>query len=392
MSTTAPPRIYLDNAATSWPKPVEVYDAVDRYQRENGAAAGRGAYRDGAAVDDVIRKARQGIARILGGVEPRQIAFAFNGTDALNMLLHGLLKAGDHVVTTVAEHNSVLRPLRFLEERLGVTVTRVACDAHGVVAPDAMAAAMTTKPRLVAVSHASNVTGAIQPIEAIATLARERGARVLIDAAQSLGHLPTNFRDLPIDFVAAPGHKGLMGPLGTGLLYLRPGTESEVAPLRQGGTGTSSDHDQQPDVLPERFESGNHNVPGLIGLAAAIRYVAHRTVEDLRRHELALTAQLLEGLRGITGITVFGPEDPADRVGVVSFQVQGYNPQELATLLDSAYGIQVRAGLHCAPLMHRALGTLHSGGTVRMSVGAFTTSEEIHQATTALQEITTATG
>ena len=390
MSVLEPQRIYLDNAATSWPKPSAVYDAVDRYQRENGAAAGRGAYRDGAAVDDSLRRCRQGIARLLGGVEPRQIAFCFNGTDALNLALHGILRPGDHVVTTVTEHNSVLRPLRFLRERIGIEVTHVACDAEGVVRAEAVAAAISARTRLVAVSHASNVTGAMQPIAEISQAARQRGALVLVDAAQSLGHLPISLRDLPIDLLAAPGHKGLLGPLGTGLLYLRPGLETELQPLRQGGTGTSSDEDVQPTTLPERYESGNHNVPGLIGLGAGVAYLLDRTIAEVRRHEIELTALLLDRLRPIPGVTVYGPVDPTRRVGVVSFNVEGYNPQELATLLDSAYGVQVRAGLHCAPLMHQALGTLAGGGTVRFSLGPFSTVQDIDQAVAAVREIAAA--
>lgn len=390
MADADPHRIYLDNAATSWPKPVEVYDAVDRYQREIGAAAGRGSYRESISVDDALRRARQSLARLLGGVEPKQIAFAFNGTDALNIALHGLLRPGDHVVTTVVEHNSVLRPLRFLAAR-GVRVTRVNCDSAGVVSPDAVSEAITAGTRLVAVSHASNVTGAIQPIEAIGAIAREHGALMLVDAAQSMGHLPVSYRDLPVDVVASSGHKGLMGPLGTGLLYLRPGIEDQVRPLRQGGTGTSSDHDEQPSSLPEKYESGNHNVPGLVGLAAALEFIERRGFKSLRSHELELSAQLLDGLRSIPQVTVYGPDDPAGRLGVVSFHVQGYNPQELATLLDAAYGVQVRAGLHCAPLMHRSLGTLATGGTVRMSTGALTTAGEIERAVEAVGEIASAT-
>jgi cysteine desulfurase/selenocysteine lyase len=387
MAETASFRIYLDNGATTWPKPAAVYDAVDRYQREIGAAAGRGAYREGATVDDALRRCRQGIARVLGGVDAKQVVFCFNGTDALNLAIHGVLRAGDHVVTSVIEHNSVLRPLRFLKERLGIDVAHVPCDAEGVLSADAVAAAMTDRTRLVAIAHVSNVTGAIQPIEAISQIARERGALILVDAAQSLGHLPTSFRDLPVDLVAAPGHKGLLGPLGTGVLYLRPGFEAELLPLRQGGTGTSSDEDVQPSTLPERYESGNHNVPGLVGLGAGVAYLQERTVAALREHEVELTAQLLDGLRAIKGVTLYGPTDPTRRVGVVSFNVEGYNPQELASLLDSAYGVQVRAGLHCAPLMHRALGTLAGGGTVRMSLGPFNTPTDIDQATTAVREI-----
>jgi cysteine desulfurase family protein len=380
-------RIYLDNAATSWPKPEAVYQAVERYQREIGAPAGRSAYEEATSVGRAVDDARQAVARLLGVVDARRVIFCFNGTDALNLAIHGLLRRGDRAITTVAEHNSVLRPLRAWEQRGEIEVARVGCDREGFIALDEIESALEQGTRLVAVTHASNVTGALQDIEAIGRLAHERGALLLVDAAQSLGHVPIDVSRLPVDLLAASGHKGLLGPLGTGLLYIRPGAEEVLQSIRHGGTGTRSEEDRQPNELPEKYESGNLNAPGIIGLGAGVRWLLERGVEKERQHELQLVRRLCEGLRQIPAVRVFGPDRPDERVGVVSITVSGYDPQELALVLDSAYRVQVRAGLHCAPLMHESLGTLSAGGTVRFSLGAFTTTEEIDAAIRALQEV-----
>ena len=236
---TAPTRIYLDNAATSWPKPDSVYAAVDAYQRELGAAGGRGGYRSGVEADRLLARARQAVARLVAVESPRQIVFTSSGTDALHLAIDGLLRPGDHVVTTVCEHNSVLRPLRALRETADVSISYVRCDAQGFVSPDDVRAALRPNTRLVAVVHASNVTGAIQPIDEIGPIAREADAFFLVDAAQSLGHVPIDVSQIAVDLLAAPGHKGLLGPLGTGVLYIRPCVERELQPLRCGGTGSS---------------------------------------------------------------------------------------------------------------------------------------------------------
>src|SRR6267142_3266434 len=267
-------RLYLDNAATSWPKPEAVYRAVDDYQRRLGAPAGRGSYAEAAETERIVVSCRKKVGALMGATDPSRIVFTQNGTDSLNLALHGLLRPNDHVVTTVCEHNSVLRPLRFLAEHRGVTTTYVTCDGQGYVDPDAIRQAITPKTRLIAMIHASNVTGAIQPAEAIGRIAGERGVFYLLDAAQSLGHLPINVASLGCHMLAAPGHKGLLGPLGTGVLYLAPGIEQHLLPLRQGGTGTQSDEDRQPDTLPHRYEAGNLNVPGIVGLEAGVSHVA----------------------------------------------------------------------------------------------------------------------
>ena len=380
-------RIYLDNAATSWPKPEAVYRAVEHYQRELGAPAGRGSYREASDVERLVADARRRVAGLVGAEEPKRIVFTCNGTDSLNLALHGTLRPGDHVVTTVVEHNSVLRPLRWLAEKRDVTVSRVSCDKDGIVDPAEIRSAIGPKTRLVALVHVSNVTGAIQPAAEVGLIARERGILFLVDAAQSLGHVPLNVQELGAHLLAAPGHKGLLGPLGTGLLYIAPGVESQLASLRQGGTGTQSNEDRQPDTLPEKYEAGNLNVPGLVGLGAGIAFLQERGIGEIRRHECELTNRMLYGLAEISGVTVFGPRDQQQRVGVVSVTIKGYDAREAAALLDAQYNVQTRAGLHCAPLMHEALGTAKTGGTLRFSPGPFTTPEEIEAAVTAIAEI-----
>ncbi len=378
-------RIYLDNAATSWPKPEAVYAIVDRYQRELGAPAGRSAYREANEVERLVNDARRRVVQLLHVDDPARIVFTSNGTDSLNLALHGLLRPGDHVISSVAEHNSTLRPLRSLQDTRGVQVTLVGCDAAGFVDPDEIRRAIRSETRLIALIHASNVTGALQPVAEVGRLAREHGLLFLVDAAQSVGHLPIDVAELNADLIAAPGHKGLLGPLGTGILYIGPGVEERLTPIRQGGTGTQSDSAEQPTTLPERYEAGNHNVPGILGLGAGVAYLQQRSLEDVRRHDQELAGRLIARFLQIGGVKIHGTRDLPRRVGVVSISVAGYDPQELAVMLDSACGIQVRAGLHCAALMHRSLGTIDRGGTVRFSFGPFTTTEDIDAAADAVE-------
>jgi cysteine desulfurase family protein len=380
-------RIYLDQAATSWPKPQAVYAAIERYQRDNGAAAGRGSYAEAVEAGQTVESARRAVARFVGADNPRQVVFTFNGTDSLNLAIHGSLAEGGHVVTSVAEHNSVLRPLSALEASGRVAVDRVGCGASGVVDPDDVRRAMRGDTKLVVLTHASNVTGALQPAAEIGQIARQRGAIFLLDAAQTLGETPLAVDDLEVDLLAAPGHKGLLGPLGTGVLYVRPGVEQRVESLRQGGTGSFSDEDRQPLEMPDRYESGNLNVPGIAGLAAGIAWIEEQGVAALRRHAVELTERLLSGMSAIAGLRVHGPATAAERVGVVSVTLAKLDPQELAATLDSAFAVQVRSGLQCAPLIHRALGTLEGGGTVRFSLGPMNTAGEIDAALAALREI-----
>lgn len=382
-----PPRIYLDHAATTWPKPEAVYAEMDRYARTVGAAAGRGAYAEAMEGERLVRRCRADIAALLGESEPERIVFTQNGTDSLNMAIHGLLRPGDHVVTTVCEHNSVLRPLRFHQQKRDVRITYVRCDGEGFVNPDDIAAAILPGTRLIAMLHASNVTGAIQPAEEVGRIAADREIPFLLDAAQSLGHLSISAKSLHQPLIAAPGHKGLLGPLGTGILYVPPGMEDRLASFRQGGTGTRSDEDLQPASLPDKYEAGNLNVPGIVGLGEGVRAVATGDPAASLAKEQALCERMLRGLEEILGLTLYGPKSIDRRLGVVSFNLAGFEPQELAALLDSAYHIQVRAGIHCAPRMHAALGT-SPRGTVRISISSHsTTEEEIDAAISALRQI-----
>lgn len=380
-------RIYLDNAATSWPKPTAVYEAVEHYLREVGAPAGRGAYREALESDRIVAAARAGMARLIGAEDPRNIVFTSGATDSLNLALHGFLRPGDHVVTTAAEHNSVLRPLRALGNLHGVRVAHVPCDATGQVDPDEVRRALRPETRLVAVVHASNVTGAIQPVAEIARLAHDVGATVLVDAAQTLGHLSLAVNDLQVDLLAASGHKGLLGPLGTGILYVRPGCEKLLDSVRQGGTGTHSEDDRQPESLPDKFESGNQNLPGIAGLNAAVEYLEQQGIAAIAARLDQLTSRLREGLGQLAGVRLYGPSAAKDRTAVVSCTISGYDPQEAALLLDSTFRIQVRGGLHCAPRVHQAIGTFSGGGTVRFGLGPLNTTEEIDAAVRAVGEL-----
>ena len=380
-------RICLDNAATSWPKPDEVYAAADRWQRENGTAAGRGISPESIETDRLIQEARRNVANVLGVGDPRRIVFTLNGTDALHLVIQGLIRPGDHVVTTVCEHNSVLRPLRQLVSPRGVATTHVGCDDAGRVSPSDVLAALNSKTAFVVVTHASNVTGAIQPVAEIGAELRKRGIPFVVDAAQTVGELPFMVDDLMCDYLAAPGHKGLLGPLGTGILYVRPGMEERLQSIRTGGTGSESHTTVQPTTLPEKYESGNLNVPGIVGLGAGAKWLAERGIAAVREHAVTLTERLLAGLRGSNGIRIVGPQDAAGRVGVVSLTIDGYDPQEAAAVLATSFGIQSRAGLHCAPLMHKALGTDARGGTLRLSVGPFSTTDDVDAAIEALKQM-----
>ena len=382
-----PPRIYLDNAATSWPKPETVYDAVDHDLRHLGAPAGRSGYAEAAEVSKRIEAARVRLAGMLGLDDPTHVIFTANGTDSLNLAIHGLVRPGDHVVTTVVEHNSVLRPLTNLAHTADVSVTRVGCNAAGVVDPEEVREALGPSTRLVAISHASNVTGALQRVEEVARIARDAGVLVLCDAAQTVGHVRVDMNRLGVDFLAASGHKGLLGPLGTGILLIRPDAARQLDSVRQGGTGTHSEQTRQPDELPSKFEAGNLNVPGILGLAAGVEFLRQRGLENIEREGRHLTERLLTGFREIAGLRVMGPESAVERVPLVSMVLAGYDPQEVALGLDAAFRVQVRSGLHCAPAMHESLGTDRTGGTVRFSLGPFTSEAEIDATIEAVAEI-----
>lgn len=380
-------RIYLDNAATSYPKPSAVWDAVDRYQRELGTAVGRGSTRAGLEVQRVIDRCRGELARHFGVSRPEQVLFVNSGTDALNLALFGLLKENDRVITTPWEHNSVLRPLAALAQQRNVQTATLRSDGAGGIDLESLEQALRTPARLLVITHASNVTGVVQPVQDVARMARAAGVTVLLDAAQTAGHLPVDMEELGVDMIACPGHKGLMGPLGTGLLMIRNELSSSLEPFRYGGTGTSSESPEQPRDLPDRFEAGNLNAPGLMGLAAAMDWHAAHKETAARNSVMSI---LMNGLQQIPGVECLLGANAHSRVDVVSLSIPRVAPQVMATLLDEHFGIECRAGLHCAPLAHQELGTFAQGGTLRLSPGFFTTEEEIDQTLEAIAQVVAA--
>lgn len=382
-------RRYFDNAATSHPKPPQVLAAVVQYCENIHASAGRGAYREALASERLLQRCRDALRRLFGCAPDVHVVFTLNGTDALNLALKGLLRPGDHVVTTVMDHNSVLRPLSALAAQSGVEWTTI--PVHPLTTrlnPADLEQALRPETRLVALNHASNVTGVVQPLADVSEICRRRGVRLLVDAAQSAGHLPIDLGLLPVDLLACPGHKGLLGPLGTGVLLIGAEVATELRTVREGGTGSASELPVQPDLWPDRFEAGSHNAPGLAGLLAAVEWLLERGVSALRAHELELCRVLQERLSAIDGLTWYGPRDARERVGVYSIRIAGLEPAELSTLLEEQFDILSRSGLHCAPLAHTAIGTLTLGGTTRLSTGPFTTPDDIESAAIALERIT----
>jgi cysteine desulfurase/selenocysteine lyase len=383
-------RIYLDNSATSFPKPPAVHEAMARYATELGASPGRGAYVEARAAGELLQQCRVRINRLINGQSPDHVIFTLNASDALNLAIRGSLRPGDHVVTTWMEHNSVLRPLTRLAQVGGIEQTRVRCDpATGLVDPDDVRRAIRSDTRLLVVVHASNVTGTLQPIFELGQIAREHSLLFLVDAAQSAGHVPLDVQALGVDLLAFPGHKGLLGPLGTGALYIRPGIEQELSTVREGGTGSNSEQDVQPDFLPDRFEAGSHNAIGLIGLSEGVGWILERGLEAIWQHEHELIAAMLEGLgRCPPTVRLFGPKGKAHRCGVFSIRIDGIDrPKTLSDRLEQEHGILTRPGIHCAPLAHQTIGTYDYGGTVRLSLGPFVSEQDVKQATLALAAI-----
>lgn len=377
--------IYLDNAATSWPKPDCVSAAMERFLREHGANPGRSGHAMSIQAGRVVFDARERVARLFRFDDPLAVAFTKNATEALNLAIQGLLAPGDHVITSVMEHNSVLRPLRFLEGR-GVSVTRVPCAGDGTLDPDDVARSISSRTRLVVLSHASNVVGTLCPIGAIGKLAREHEVLFCVDAAQSAGACPIDMAAMNIDLLAFTGHKSLYGPQGTGGLCIGERARGRLRPLLYGGTGSASDSDTHPEFLPDCFEAGTLNAVGLAGLAAGIAFIEERGVEAIRKHEMTLAARLIAGLRELPGIRILGTADMSRRTAVVSFNLDGWSCSEVAQTLDDRFGLCCRSGLHCAPLAHRQLGTFPEGA-VRFSLGLFNTEADITAALDALREL-----
>ncbi|SHJ39114.1 cysteine desulfurase family protein [Geosporobacter subterraneus DSM 17957] len=375
--------VYLDNAATTYPKPETVYQAMDRCMREYNANPGRSGHKMALASGRSIYKTRDLLCQLFHIDNPMQIIFTQNATDSLNLALKGLLKSGDHVVTTSMEHNSMLRPIMALEE-LGVENTIVQCDPTGALDPKQIEAAIKPNTKLIAMTHASNVVGTLMPVEEVGAIARERKILLLVDAAQTAGVYPIDVQKMNIDLLAAPGHKGLMGPQGTGILYIREGIA--LRHMKEGGTGSKSEYLTQPEILPDRYESGTPNTPGIVGLGAGVAFILEEGIEKIRAHEEELTEYFLKQLKKIQGIVLYGPQDHRKQAAVISLNLGEEDSSEVSYVLDQVFDIAVRSGLHCAPMAHKTIGTFEQG-TVRFSIGYFNTREDIDKAVEALMRI-----
>ena len=381
-------RIYLDNASTSFPKPPGVVEAVCSYMSEQGTNVGRGDYETAWDVEDALLDTRERVCRLVGGPSPRDVVFTRNVTEALNMVLKGMLRPGDHVVVSSMEHNAVMRPLVQLEGR-GVWFSRAQCRPDGTLDPAEVERLIGPSTRAVVMTHASNVCGTVLPMAEVGEVCRAHGVRFVVDAAQTAGVLDVDMAAWHADAVCFAGHKGLLGPQGTGGAVIADDLAHEIEPLVAGGTGSVSNSEEVPAFMPDRLEAGTPNLPGLMGLRASLGWLEERGVASVREHELSLTGRLLEGLVGLEArglVRTVGLPGTEGRVGVVSIQTPGRDPAAVAHELASAHGIQTRVGLHCAPSAHKTLGT-YPEGTIRFSVGWATTDEQIDEALEALETI-----
>jgi cysteine desulfurase family protein len=376
--------IYLDNAATSFPKPEAVYQALDAFARQNLANPGRAGHKMALAAERALDDCRHLLNQLLHGKEPERFVFTLNCTDALNMAFKGVLQEGDHVITSDLEHNSISRPLRAMELAGRISLTRVRGDGGGTVHPEDLRGAITKRTRLIALTHASNVLGTVQPIAEVGRIAREHDLLFVVDAAQTAGVISIDVQAQHIDLLAFPGHKSLLGPTGTGALYVGP--RAQLRAWREGGTGGDSSSETQPREFPYFLEGGTPNVLGIAGLAAGIRYVMEQGLEKIHAHEVALIERLWNKLDTMAGFEVFGHRDAVRRVGTLSFRNANLPAAEIGGILDQAFDIAIRPGLHCAPYIHRALGTFPDGA-VRVSPGPFSTEADIDRLTDALAEI-----
>jgi len=376
--------IYFDNAATSYPKPEPVYEAVEYYMRYMGVSSGRGAYRRALEVDNMVFKARKHLSQLFKVSDVSRIGFTLNVTESLNLALKGFLRPGDHVVTSHMEHNAMWRPLKELERSKRISISVVPSPEGMPLKPADLEQAIRPETRLIALTHASNVTGTLMPLEQIGRVCRRYHIPLLVDAAQTAGVYPIDVEKLNISMLAFTGHKGLLGLTGTGGLYISP--DLELQPLKDGGTGGESFLEHMPSHLPDRYEAGTPNLAGIAGLRASAGYLLEQGIDRVWEHEQSLTEYCLKRLQEVSGLKLYGPLVSEQRVGVISFNLKDYPPEDVAYALDENYGIMVRAGLHCSPQGHRCLGT-ENKGTVRVGLGYFNNVEEIDKLSDALEEI-----
>ncbi len=385
--TALPERlIYLDNAATSWPKPPEVAAAMTDFLERTGANPGRSGHRLSIESARILYETRELVAQFFNAPDPQRVVFGLNVTEALNLALHGFLQPGEHIITSSMEHNSMMRPLRRLEEQ-GIEVTVVSCSPQGFLDLADVEAAIRPNTVLLAINHASNVTGTLLPIDQIGHIARIHNLLLLTDEAQTAGAYPVDMQADCIDLLAFTGHKSLYGPMGTGGLIIGERVDIQrMTPLKQGGTGSRSERETQPEFAPDRYESGTPNAVGLAGLGASIRWLQQRGIEQIRAHEVALCQHLLGGLSAIPGVTIYGPLDAECQTATVSFNIEHMSPSEVGLRLDDEFGLLCRVGLHCAPAAHRTLGTFPEG-TVRFGLGVFNTHEDVDAAIDAIRQL-----
>jgi cysteine desulfurase / selenocysteine lyase len=378
--------IYLDNAATSWPKPVEVGQAMLKFLDETGANPGRSGHRLSVEAARIVYGTREAVAEVFNAPDPLRVAFTANATEAINLALQGFLHPGDHVIISSIEHNAMMRPLRVLEKQ-GVELSIVPCTSNGQLLPEQVKVAFKENTILVAMAHGSNVTGTLLPVRQVGEIAHQRGALLLSDVAQTGGACPVDMQKDQIDLLAFTGHKSLYGPTGTGGLIFGTNVDTDrVAPLIYGGTGSRSEREEQPEFLPDKYESGTANAVGLAGLNAAVRWLSQRGVKELREEEMHLYNKLLEGLANIPGVTTYGCNDASKSTALISFNINGLEPSHVGLRLDEEFGVFARVGLHCAPAAHKTMDT-YPGGTVRFSLGAFTTPAQIEKALLAVSKI-----
>lgn len=375
---------YFDNAASSWPKPQAVIDAMNECMLEYGANPGRGSHRMAVRASRTLFEARKNIAKLCRIKNPNDISFALNTTGALNQAIKGFVKEGDHVICTAIEHNSVRRPLEYLKRTRNIQVTYITTDLKGNLNLDEISQSIRSNTKLIVCIHSSNLLGNILPLDKISELTKKHGIKLLVDAAQTAGTTKIDVNLMGIDMMAFPGHKGLLGPQGTGGLYIHP--DIDLDPLIHGGTGSKSEEIEQPRVRPDRYEAGTLNTVGIAGLNEGVKFILNETVEKIHNKEWNLTQRLMQGLMEIEGIEILGPELGEDKTGIVSFNLSNIDSSEVAFILDQTFQIAVRSGYHCTPLAHQSVGTLETGA-VRASVGYFTTEEDVDYFIYAAKEI-----
>lgn len=375
--------IYFDNAATTWPKPPEVLDAMRYCLEEAGANPGRSGHKLSLAAGKLVDRTRQAIADLFNISDPDRVIFTLNATDSLNMAIQGITEAGDHIITSSMEHNSVTRPLHCLGNN--IEVTKIPCNQQGLINMEELSRAIRSNTKAIVITHASNVTGTIMPIKLIGELVREAGKILIVDAAQTAGILDIDVEGMKIDLLAMPGHKGLMGPTGTGVLYVGE-RAAFLKPFRMGGTGSKSAVAGQPDILPEKYESGTLNAVGIAGLGAGVDFIKKTGLQRIREHENRLTKAFIEGASKIQGWKMYGTSKDEVRAPVVSFLIEGKDTAALGGALDKWHDIACRAGLHCAPDAHRTIGTFETK-LVRFSFSYFNKIEEVDYALKCLSDL-----